>query len=193
MKKQFISAQDHFEDSFRLALKIYESGYRPDYIIGIWRGGASVGIIIHEFLAYVGVKADHIPIRTSYRRTSYKRLDDKGQGKLAKTILVDNTRFLVDRVNREDNLLIVDDVYSSGRNVKAVIDHLSQKLERNMPSNIRVAVPYYKPTLNRTGRVPDYYVHESQDELVMPHELNRLNAREIKQHRQCVEQLAPNI
>ena len=44
MNKVFISAQDLLEDSFKLALKVYESGFRPDYIVGVWRGGAPVGI-----------------------------------------------------------------------------------------------------------------------------------------------------
>ena len=29
MEKRFISSQEHLEDSFKLAVKIYESGYRP--------------------------------------------------------------------------------------------------------------------------------------------------------------------
>ncbi|MBL4870359.1 MAG: hypoxanthine phosphoribosyltransferase [Robiginitomaculum sp.] len=185
MKKRFISAQDHFEDSFRLALKIYDSGYRPDYIIGIWRGGTPVGIIVHEFLAYVGVKVDHISVRTSY-----KGFEHYDHGKAGGKILVHNTRFLIDRVNSGDSLLIIDDVYSSGRSAKAVIDRLSRKLRRNMPSDVRVAVPYYKPSFNRTGRVPDYCVHECEDWLVMPHELNGLSAGEIKRHRRGVNKLA---
>ncbi|PHR94151.1 MAG: hypoxanthine phosphoribosyltransferase [Robiginitomaculum sp.] len=178
MEKRFISAQEHFEDSFRLAMKIYESGYRPDYIVGIWRGGTPVGIVVHEFLAYVGITVDHISVRTSY-----KGLEFYDQVKSGKKTFVHNTRFLVDRVNSEDSLLIVDDVYSSGRSAKAVINRLAKKLRRNMPSDVRIAVPYYKPSLNRTGRVPDYYLHESEDWLVMPHELNGLTAAEIKEHR----------
>ena len=67
MEKRFISAADLVEDSFKLAVKVYESGYRPDYIVGIWRGGTPVGIVMHDFLAYVGVNVDHISVRTSYR------------------------------------------------------------------------------------------------------------------------------
>lgn len=188
MEKRFISSQEHFEDSFRLALKIYESGYRPDYIIGIWRGGTPVGIVVHEFLAYVGVKVDHISVRTSYKGFEFY---DHNQP--SKKTLVHNTRFLVERVNHDDSLLIIDDVYSSGRSVKAVINRLSKKLRRNMPSDVRIAVPYYKPALNRTGRIPDYCLHESEDWLVMPHELNGLSAGEIKKHRPHVAELATKI
>ena len=43
MNKKFITAQDLLEDSFRLAAQVFEDGFRPQFIIGIWRGGAPVG------------------------------------------------------------------------------------------------------------------------------------------------------
>ncbi|NNC36369.1 MAG: hypoxanthine phosphoribosyltransferase [Hyphomonadaceae bacterium] len=185
MEKRFLSAQELVEDSFKLAVKVYESGYRPDYIVGIWRGGTPVGIVIHDFLAYVGVKVDHISVRTSYRG-----IDHYNQIKSSRAIQVHNTRFLVDRVNSEDSLLIVDDVFSSGRSTKAVINRLKKKLRANMPSDVKIAVPYYKPSHNRTGRKPDYVLHETDDWLVMPHELSGLSTAEIKEHRPGVHEAA---
>lgn len=185
MEKRFIGSQELLEDSFKLAVKIYESGFRPDYIVGIWRGGTPVGIVVHDFLAYVGVKANHISVRTSYKGMEF--YDSKGPKQQTR---VHNTRFLVDRVNAGDSLLIVDDVYSSGRSVDAVIKRLKRKLRRNMASDVRIAVPFYKPSHNRTGRVPDYVLHESDEWLVMPHELNGLTAEEIKEQRPLVDELA---
>jgi hypoxanthine phosphoribosyltransferase len=63
--KRYIQEQELLEDSFRLAVQIYESGYRPDFIVGVWRGGSAVGIYVQECLQYLGVKTDHIAIRTS--------------------------------------------------------------------------------------------------------------------------------
>jgi hypoxanthine phosphoribosyltransferase len=185
MQKRFISAQELVEDSFKLAVKVYESGYRPDYIVGIWRGGTPIGIVMHDFLAYVGVKVDHISVRTSY-----KGIDHYNQIKSSRAIQVHNTRFLVDRVNSEDSLLIVDDVFSSGRSTKAVINRLKRKLRANMPTDVKIAVPFYKPSHNRTGRVPDYVLHETEDWLVMPHELSGLSTAEIKEHRPGVHEAA---
>jgi hypoxanthine phosphoribosyltransferase len=65
MDKNFIQAQELLEDSFKLAWQVYESGFRPDYIVGVWRGGAPIGIAVQEFLDVLGVKSDHIAIRTS--------------------------------------------------------------------------------------------------------------------------------
>ena len=73
MEKLFISANELLKDSFTLAWNIYESGYRPNYIIGVWRGGAPVGIAVQEFLNVLGVKSDHIAIRTSY----YSGIDER--------------------------------------------------------------------------------------------------------------------
>jgi hypothetical protein len=44
MKKHYIKAQQLLDDSFKLAWQVYESGYRPNYIVGVWRGGAPIGI-----------------------------------------------------------------------------------------------------------------------------------------------------
>lgn len=65
MEKRYIQAQQLLEDSYRLAWNIFESGYRPNYIVGVWRGGAPIGIAVQEFLDVLGVESDHIAIRTS--------------------------------------------------------------------------------------------------------------------------------
>jgi hypoxanthine phosphoribosyltransferase len=46
MEKNYIQAQQLLEDSFSLAWQVYESGYRPNYIVGVWRGGAPIGIAV---------------------------------------------------------------------------------------------------------------------------------------------------
>jgi len=65
-----------------------------------------------------------------------------------------------------------------------VIDRLAGKMRQNMPREVRIAVPWYKPTRNRTGRAPDYYLHETDRWLVLPYELNGLTREEIVQHKQ---------
>ena len=41
-------------------------------------------------------------------------------------------------------------------------------------------LPWYKPTKNVTSVTPDYYVHETEQWLVFPHELNGLTPEEIQ-------------
>ena len=62
MKKHFIQADQLLRDSFKLAWQIYESGFKPDYIVGVWRGGAPIGIAVQEFLEVLGVSSDHLSL-----------------------------------------------------------------------------------------------------------------------------------
>ena len=66
MEKHYIRADELLEDSFKLAWNVFESGYRPNYIVGVWRGGAPIGIAVQELLKVLGVNSDHIAITVSY-------------------------------------------------------------------------------------------------------------------------------
>ena len=103
MKKHYIQAQQLLEDSFNLAWQVFESGYRPNYIVGVWRGGAPIGIAVQEFLDVLGIKSDHIAIRTS----SYS-----GIGERSKNVKVHGLSYVIRQLESEDSLLIVDDVYA---------------------------------------------------------------------------------
>ncbi len=154
--KRYIQEQELLEDSYRLAVQVYSSGFRPDFIVGIWRGGSTVGIYVQECLQYLGVETDHIAIRTSYRGMNdyLQNLENERE------IQVHGLQYLFENMNADDALLIVDDVYSSGRNVAAVIDRLKQKTRRNMPEEVRIAVPYYRPQSRQTNRAPNFFLHE---------------------------------
>ena len=52
---------------------------------------------------------------------------------------------------------------------------------QNTPKDIRIACPWYKPINSKVDIVPDYYVHQSEEWLVFPHELSGLTADELKQ------------
>ena len=54
---------------FRLGMQILDSGFRPTFIVGVWRGGSPVGIAVQELLDFFGVETDHIAIRTSFYRS----------------------------------------------------------------------------------------------------------------------------
>ena len=49
VKKIWLTADDLLGDSFRLARAVLESGFRPTHLVGIWRGGAPIGIAVQEF------------------------------------------------------------------------------------------------------------------------------------------------
>jgi uncharacterized protein len=172
--KHFIDSETLLLDSYRLCRKIYKSGFRPDFIVGLWRGGSPVGIAIQDCLDYLGVKTDHISLRTSYRG-----MLEYPQSNSLDRIRVHGTQYLLEHMNSEDRLLLVDDVFASGYSVEAVIRRLQSKMRRNFPEDVRVAVPWYKPKENKTGRVPDFFLHETDQWLVFPYELNGLTEQEI--------------
>ena len=143
---------------------------RPTFLVGMWRGGAPIGIAVQEVLEYHSIHTDHIAIRTS----SYSGIDIQH-----KTVRVHATDYLVSRLEAEDELLIVDDVFDSGRSIEAVIEELARRCRRNLPEKIRIATVYYKPERRRTALVPDFYVHETSHWLVFPHEIQGLTREEI--------------
>jgi hypoxanthine phosphoribosyltransferase len=178
MSKTFVAADDLLCDSFKLAAIISEAGFRPDFLVGLWRGGSAVGIAVQEGLEYLGIQTDHIAIRTSYRGApSYAEMvSDAG------AIRVHGLQYLLENLCSHHSLLIVDDVYSTGSSVKAVIDQLAVKTRRNMPKDVRIAAVWYRPT-DKTLREPDYFVHETSDWLVLPYELCGLSIEELRQNR----------
>lgn len=178
MTKRFIAADDLLRDSFQLAADIYAAGFEPDFLVGLWRGGSAVGIAVQEGLDYLGVKTDHIAIRTSYRGApSYSEMVST-----AASIRVHGLQYLLESLCSHHSLLIVDDVYSTGSSVQAVIDQLARKTRRNLPHDIRIATVWFRPT-ERTLRTPDYYVHETSDWLVLPYELTGMSVDELGESR----------
>jgi len=187
MEKRIIAANDLLRDSFKLAADIYASGFRPDYLVGLWRGGSAVGIAVQEGLDYFGVPTDHIAIRTSYSGAdSYEKMLTR------KRIRVHGLEYLLDSVCEEHSLLIVDDVLSSGKSVRAVQRQLEKKARRNLPHDIRVATVWFRPT-EKTRKEPDYFVHETTDWLVLPYELTGMSVDEIKATRPELADIAERL
>ena len=189
MQKIFISADELLRDSMELARRVVASGMRPTFMVAIWRGGAPIGITVQEVLEYHSIHADHIAIRTS----SYSGIDQQH-----KAVRVHAADYLVSRLSAEDELLIVDDVFDSGRSLEAVIDELKTRCRRNLPEKIRIATVYYKPSRRRSALKPDYFVHETPHWLVFPHEIQGLTREEILAHKpvdagffECPDPAAP--
>ena len=183
MEKQFIQAKELLEDSFKLAWQVYESGYRPNYIIGVWRGGAPIGIAVQELLHVLGIKSDHIAIRTSYY-TGIDKTDDEVQ--------VHGLSYIIKKIESEDRVLIVDDVHDTGVSIDKVISTIEVACKKNTPE-IRIATPYFKPLKNKTDRKPDYFLHETDEWLVFPHELDGLTIGEMVYQEPALEKIIDKI
>jgi hypoxanthine phosphoribosyltransferase len=183
MNKIYISANELLLDSFRLAAKIHESGFRPDFIIGVWRGGTPVAIAIHEFFDYVGIETDHISIRAS-SYTGINEQDDKVQ--------IAGLEYVLETIKAATRLLIVDDVFDTGHSVRAILQELRASAGDDMPETVKIACPWYKPSRNLTDLNPDFYLHETDDWLVFPHELDGLTLDEIDREKGDLAELIRN-
>ena len=159
--KHYIDAQQLLDDSFNLALKVLDSGYQPDLIVAIWRGGTPVGIAVHEVFEYFGCHCDHMSIRTSLYQGIEKR---------AGAVAVEGLAYIIEKLKSGGRLLLVDDVHDTGLSVQQVVKDINAACGENSPE-IRIATPYYKPANNLVGTVPDYFIHQTDRWLVFPHEL----------------------
>lgn len=169
MEKRVLTARELLEDSFRLGVEILESGFKPTLIVAIWRGGTPVGMAVQEILSYCGVEADHIAIRTS----SYIGVDQRG------AVAVHGLDYIISKIRHDDRLLIVDDVFDTGNTIVAVIEEIRKRARGNTPEDIRIAVPWFKPSRNETDIEPHYYLNETAEWLVFPHELDALTEEEM--------------
>ena len=169
-KKVYISAQQLLEDSLELGKQILASDFRPNFIVGVWRGGTPVGIMVQELLDFYGVETDHISIRTS----SYSGLNKRDN-----KVRVHGLSYLTTSMNAEDSLLLVDDVFDTGLSISAILKKLREKSRKNLPHDVRVATAYYKPGKNKTDFEPDFHVHKTDDWLIFPHEMEGLSHEEI--------------
>ena len=66
-----------------------------------------------EFLSYLGIKSDHVAIRTSY----YSGINEKRD-----KVQVYGLNYVIRQL--EDKLLIVDDVHDTGHSIQQIISDL---------------------------------------------------------------------
>ncbi len=168
MEKKFISANTLYLKSLKLAKRIKDSGFVPDILIALWRGGTPVGIVIHEFYRYSG---QDIKFHKAIRTESYHGIDNRGE------IKIEAFPDLIELLNENTKLLIVDDIFDSGKTVNAIVEKINSL---NKKPNIKIATVYYKLKRNVTKIKPDFYLHTTNAWLVFPHELDGLTPEEIK-------------
>ena len=166
--KQYLSANDYLHDNWRLAALIRKSGWKPDFILGLWRGGAPVAIAVHEFFKVTDWDVQHIPLKCA----SYT-----GIGENVGDVVFTHGDSVFGMFRSGDKVLVVDDVFDTGKTAAAVKSRMDL-----IGVDMRMACVYWKPEKNTTNLVPDYYAKDVGDSwIVFPHEIDGLDAGEVAQ------------
>ena len=179
-EKRFIGADQLRSLSFKLGEKILASGFKPKFLVALWRGGAPIGLYVHEYLAYFGLKVDHIAIRTS--NPLYRESNTSAE------VSVHSEQYLIDQyteggLGKEDPILLIDDILESGRSMGAVLKVLERKLGSRIPSDIRIACVFTKSGKHQEGYpFTEFSIEDCPKDqwIVFPHELDGLSLPELK-------------
>lgn len=147
VKLVVVDWDDLFWDVYELASKVRKSGYKPDMIVAIARGGWVIGRLLSDFLSVN--EAAGLTIRF------YKDIGETAE----KPQIVQPLRSRLDG----KRVLVVDDIVDSGETMKLAVRHVKER----GAEEVRAAAPYLKPW---SIYKPDYYVKVVDGWVVFPYE-----------------------
>lgn len=179
-EKRYIGAESYQRDCWRLAESVRKGGWRPDFILGLWRGGAPVAIAIHEFFKVTGWDVQHVPLKCS----SYT-----GIGENDGEVVFTHGDIVFGMFRTGDRVLVVDDVFDTGKTAEAVRRRMDL-----LGVDVRVACVYWKKEKNLTAEKPDYCVKDlGGDWIVFPHEIDGLSSEEIARKDPVLAELVAGV
>lgn len=129
-----------------LARQVADSGFRPDVVIAIARGG----LVIAGSLTY----ALDVKLVDAINVEFYVDVNETRPDPILLAPMLDSASIA------EQRILVVDDVADSGRTLALVL-----KLLRGFGADVRSAVLYYKP---RSIVIPDFFWHECESWITFP-------------------------
>jgi|UniRef100_A0A7C1I3R1 hypoxanthine phosphoribosyltransferase len=139
---KLVTWNDVVDWSKKLARKIVDSGYQPDVIIGIARGGVTPARLLCDYLGVM----DLLTIKVEHWVETAGHLEDA----IVKYPFTANLE--------KKKVLLVDDICDTGRSIIVSKEYIERN---NKPEQLKVAtMQYIKPVAKF---VPDYYVDEVVD------------------------------
>lgn len=181
--KEFLPYETVRNDALKLASKVYHDGFIPDIIYVPLRGGAYMGNVISEYfkLALKGKKPVLYAAVVARSYTDIRSHDE---------IRIDGWTYSPDYLRQGDKILLVDDIYDTGRTLNYLVDYL---LSKGVPrKDIKVVVHDYKNFTNKETLPikPDYWCRKfdiskpEEDRWIhyCSHELVGLTKEELEEH-----------
>ena len=143
-----------------LANAVQKSGFKPDIIVGISRGGWIPARIISDLLEIPKLANIAVEFYVGVAKTKLKPVITQPV-----SVLVENKK-----------VLIVDDLADTGKSLSLVNSHLMAK----GASEIKIATIYYKPW---SSLVPHFYQKETQNWVVFPWERKETTRKIIEDYK----------
>jgi uncharacterized protein len=185
VKKEFLSYDVIRNNAIKMAYAIYREGFIPDVIYVSLRGGAYIGNVISEYFKIVRQEAARPVFYAAVVARSYAGVQQREQ------IRIDGWTYSPEYLRTGDKVLIVDDIYDSGRTINYLAEVI---LSKGLPrQDVKIAVHDFKVCEYRGERLPiqpDYWcrkhvLKDPSDEVwihYMSHELVGLTDEELESH-----------
>jgi uncharacterized protein len=139
-KKILISPQDYYQSCYRLAKEVIDSGYRPNIIYGIHRGGATAENVMYEIFSWLGIEVKlAAAITQSYYGTEQNT---------EKIVKIGGYTLMPDEIWPGSKILLMEDLVDSGRSLGAIIADILDQNKDMKQEDIKVAVLDYKKMEN---------------------------------------------
>ena len=184
MQKEFLSYDVVRNNALKMAYRISNDGFIPDVIYVSLRGGVYLGNVISEYFKIVQRRNRPVYYAAVVAR-SYTGVGE------ADKVKVEGWTYSTDSLRTGDKVLLVDDIFDSGR----TINHLAQVIMgKGIPrKDLKVVVHDYKYFTDAKEQwpvQPDYWsrkhdVSVNDDAMWIhycSHELIGLSAEELEKH-----------
>ena len=135
MRKEFLPYDKVRNDALKLAHQIHKDDFIPDVIYVSLRGGAYMANVISEYFKIA--RKDFRPVLyAAVVARSYSDIRQRDR------IMVDGWTYSPEHLRPGDKILLVDDIFDSGKTINYLVEVL---LEKGIPrKDIKVAVHDYK-------------------------------------------------
>jgi len=184
MKKEFLSYKTVRNNALKIAHRISNDGFIPDVIYVSLRGGVYLGNVISEYFKIIQRRIRPVYYAAVVAR-SYTGVRESAEVK------VEGWTYLPDALRTGDKVLLVDDIYDSGR----TMNHLANLImEKGIPrKDLKVVVHDYKYFTDAKERFPvqpDYWCRKHEQSIkdedtwihYSSHELIGLSQEELEKH-----------
>ena len=169
VEKVFLTGHQDFDLSRKLVRMIYDDGFFPNVIIGIWKGGTPVAITIHD--SFKALARFHSFQEPRYHNAVKAESDGY--------VHIKNMGTVLGEVRDNDRVLIVGNVSKGGSTIDAIVEGLRSNGKTNL--DIHSAVQVFRR--HQQGKRPDYVAMDAEQPVIFPYQLDHLTDDEIEQHR----------